>query len=156
MYSIFPCFVWWFLIILMGSTFGLIAQIVSIIFAVYAIVAPCVTWGTQEFTYRLFISGFFPLVIGIILIMTEVYSFELFKYFSFIFTTWGKALFYLLLGFIFWAQPIFNTVSSIIFLVFAVVETVFFFVGLDRTNAPLFSKNLQFNQNTSDYIQQQA
>ena len=81
----------------MGCTLAFAMQITSIIagalYVILAFVDLIKFWG--------FVSLFanvFAIILGFTCIIIEIYVFDFFKYFAFLFTNWGRSAFYLFLA----------------------------------------------------------
>ena len=135
----------------MPCTLSLSIKIITLICSAYAIVSAIVIWAKQEFTYDVFIQGFVNVFFAIILIMSELYFIPFFKYFTLVFTTWGKSIIFFILGITFYSLNQFNSISSILFWCMSVMFSIFSFIGAARNTKPFFQKsNISFSVSSTD------
>jgi hypothetical protein len=145
---------------------GVVLQVISVLAAVFGVV--CSLYELFETSKNLedarklskFILMLFVLLFCLFLIFAEIYVFDFFKYIAFILTTWGKALFYLFLGFFFYSDPRDDSLgfaAAIIFWVLSILYLVMVFVSAGPAR-PIGQRAAppKFEANSKDYYQDQT
>ena len=118
----------------MGCTLAFAMQITSIIagalYVILAFVDLIKFWG--------FVSLFanvFAIILGFTCIIIEIYVFDFFKYFAFLFTNWGRSAFYLFLAVNIFRNNVIGYIGFAVFLALFIFYLVVFIVCRDQKMA---------------------
>ncbi|EAX85182.1 hypothetical protein TVAG_583220 [Trichomonas vaginalis G3] len=74
-----------------------IAQIIAIVGGIFAIIVGCFWFKDAHGNFFMGVNGFFDIVFGILVILTEVFRPAFFKYFGFMVLFWGKIIMFFIL-----------------------------------------------------------
>ena len=132
---------------------GLIFQIIAIIGGLFTVIMG-IYWFFAYLSFVNVIRNLFLIILGLMIIIPEIYIFDFFKYFGFLLTVWGKAIFYFYLGFFVFGSSGLQITTSIILWLLAVLQIVFHFVGGGYNAPPLAQKGgVSFSTSNSDYFE---
>lgn len=127
-------------------------QIVSIVAGCFGIIVAIVCL-IKWFSVPGLIMDIFVILFSLIIIASEVYVFDFFKYFAFILVFWGKAIFYLFMGFLLFSTSGIGLVAAIIFWALFIAYIILHFV-FHITSVPIMQKNSppSFETSNTDYF----
>ena len=112
-------------------------QIIAIISELYAITIAILNLNSTSF-FIIYVRQSMVILVSLFLLLSEIYLFNFFKYFSFILTYWGKSLSYLFLGSLLWSIDTLNLITSVVFWVLSTFYTIMYFIAKDGIANPIF------------------
>ena len=124
---------------------SIVAGAICVIFAIIALIS---YWSILSLC-----GNIFSIILGITCILIEVHIFDFFKYFTFLFTNWGKAAFYLFMAVSSFNKNWVGIVAFILFIVLAIFYLVIFIIMPNqRVNLPLTQKGgVSFSTTQADF-----
>ena len=136
--------------------FSLIIQILTILLSLLTI-AISISVLSLEVYFRFDDFGvcLTCIILSLLVIATELYAVNIYKYFMFLFTLWGKAAIFIAMGLLLFDLT--NTMrigTAAVLWFFGLAYIVLYFIGLKKLNPPLLQKNLSLNVQQSDCFQE--
>lgn len=137
----------------MGVNLAFIMQICGIVAGVIGLTIGIVNLFYPSWHTIRFFRAIFTCIISIAVILIEVYVFDFFKYFAFLFTYWGKGATYIFLGCsLWWANNWYHITGAVLLWVLAIVLIVFQFIK-PGVAPPLVNPGVSFETASSDFYQ---
>ncbi|EAY21372.1 hypothetical protein TVAG_198090 [Trichomonas vaginalis G3] len=130
---------------------GVIAQIITICAGAFALVISFILLFKYFSTMVLF-QAIFGICLGLTTILCELYIFDFFKYFAFLFRAWGKCLFFLFVGVNFFSKETINIITFAVFMALAIFYAILCIVCGSAVPVPLLmSGGVKFEVSNDDY-----
>lgn len=119
---------------------GVVMQILAILGGCYALIISFVILFKGTWSWMTCFACVFGIFLGLTTILVELYVFDFFKYFAFIFRSWGKSLYFLFMGVNFFTKDALGIASFVIFILLAIFYLVIFFMCGSGVPYPLLQR----------------